>query len=451
MQGQQHIRLKNNQPFKLQNQLLKVSSVPLSKEQSNIAKEICASANHFFITGKAGTGKSYLLQYLKNTLEKNLIVVAPTGVAALVAGGQTIHSLLLLPPTLIKPAAIRLNTTTMEILSALHVLIIDEISMVRADLMDAIDVALRIAKRSRVPFGGVQIIMFGDPYQLPPIVRDAEAIEYFSTEYAGPYFFQAHAWQRVDFSTIELTQVFRQKESDLVEALNSIRAGSVSNELLELLNRRLGAFEDDESVLTLTTTNNRSAQINNYFLSQLPTESKTFLASVAGQIDSKAYPTDFQLELKPGAHIMMLRNDKEKRWVNGSLGKIARIQKSGVIVLLDGEEHEVECETWNRIRYTLNRATGHLEEEVISTFTQLPIRLAWAVTIHKSQGQTFDKVSIDLERGAFAHGQAYVALSRCRTLSGMSLTREIEMRDIIVDPTIARFMNGEYIHPNRLF
>lgn len=427
------------------------NSFDLSKEQQAVVDQISNSSDHFFITGEAGTGKSYVLQYLKTSLDKNLVVVAPTGVAALVVGGQTIHSLLLLPPTLIQPAAIRLNKTTRELLSQLKVLIIDEISMVRADLMDAIDIALRLAKHSRQPFGGVQIIMFGDPYQLPPIVHDPESVRYFSTEYDGPYFFQAHVWHRDTFKTIELTHVFRQKEEHLVAVLNAIRSGSVGAELLNTLNRRVGMFTEDESALTLTATNNRSAQINNYFLAQISAKSHSYQATVTGRLDPKMFPAEYQLVLKPGAQIMMLRNDTEKRWVNGSLGKVVRLIKSGMVILIDGQEHEVTSETWNRIRYKLDKDSGELREEIISTFTQFPLRLAWAVTIHKSQGQTFDKVTIDLERGAFAHGQTYVALSRCRTLGGMSLTRAIEERDVIVDPVITQFMNGEYTHPNQLF
>ncbi len=423
----------------------------LSPDQQAIATRIAQSSDNFFVTGKAGTGKSYLLAYLKAFLPKKVMVVAPTGVAALVVGGQTIHSLFQLPPTLIEPDAIRLNKNTKEILSKVEVLIIDEISMVRADLMDAIDISLRQAKHSRLPFGGTQIVMFGDPYQLPPIIREPEHQTFFKTEYEGAYFFHAHVWKRAPFITLELSTIFRQKETELIEVLNSIRSGNTTSAHLDVLNRRVGMFEEDENALTLTATNRRSNQINNYFLSQLPSSTYSFSATINGRLEPSMYPAEAQLIIKPGAQVMMLKNDKEKRWVNGSLGKIVSATKKSAVVMIDSEKFEVSAEQWNRIRYTFNKESGQLEEEIVSTFTQLPLRLAWAVTIHKSQGQTFDKVTIDLEQGAFAHGQTYVALSRCRSLSGLSLSRNVTKKDIIVDPVIVDFMTGKYLPSGQLF
>ena len=412
----------------------------LSAEQRAFFEQIEHSRDHFFVTGKAGTGKSHLLQYLKSHSKKNLVVAAPTGVAAIVVGGQTVHSLFKLPPALLDQEHLPVDPRTRKLLSVVDLVILDEISMVRADLMDAIDQVMRVSKKNRLPFGGAQIVMFGDPYQLPPIVMDEQHICHFQQVYGGAYFFHAHVWKESEFVTLELGTIFRQKDSELVELLNAIRAGQTNDEQLQYLNRRVGLSEDDERVLTLATTNRRAMQINSYFLNQLGGQIHTYQAKVTGKIDPKAYPAEESLVLKAGAQVMMLKNDKDKRWVNGSIGKIISLTPSEIVVQIDGVEYEVAKETWNRIRFVVNRETGKIEEEVISTFIQAPLRLAWAVTIHKSQGQTFDRVNIDLERGAFAHGQTYVALSRCKTLGGISLVRPVEQRDIIVDPTVVAFM-----------
>ncbi|MBP7875897.1 AAA family ATPase [Candidatus Woesebacteria bacterium] len=414
----------------------------LSPEQKAFFDQIEASSEHFFVTGKAGTGKSHLLQYLKNHSKKNLVVAAPTGVAAIVVGGQTIHSLFKLPPALLDQNSFPIDARTRKLLSVVELVIIDEISMVRADLMDAIDTVMRISKKSRLPFGGAQVVMFGDPYQLPPIVIDQAHIDYFKENYGGAYFFHANVWKKTDFVTLELGTIFRQKDTELVELLNAIRAGKATDEQLQYLNRRVGLSEEDERVLTLATTNRRAMQINEYFLGQLQGKTYSYQAKVTGKIDPRAYPAEEMLVLKAGAQVMMLKNDSEKRWVNGSIGKVVSLTDTEIVVIIDGMEYEVKKDIWNRIRFIVNKESGKIEEEVISTFMQAPLRLAWAVTIHKSQGQTFDRVNIDLERGAFAHGQTYVALSRCKTLGGISLVRAVESRDIIVDQEVVTFMEN---------
>lgn len=419
----------------------KLQSISLSLEQRECFEAVEHSDQHFFITGKAGTGKSHLLQYLKNHTSKNVVVAAPTGVAAIVVGGQTIHSLFKLPPTLLDQPYYPLDPRTRKVLAAVQMVIIDEISMVRADLMDAISRVMQIAKKNRMPFGGAQIVMFGDPFQLPPIVADKEHSQYFTETYGGAYFFKAHVWQSADFVTIELGKIFRQKDTELIELLNAIRSGTVGDEQLYYLNRRVGMSEEDERVLTLTATNRRSQQINNYFLSQLSSKQYGFTASVRGTLDPRSYPAEEHLELKSGAQVMMLKNDPDKRWVNGTIGRITKLSQREIMVMIDGVEHEVTREVWNKIRFTVNK-DGKIEEDVLSSFEQAPLRLAWAVTIHKSQGQTFERVNIDLERGAFAHGQTYVALSRCKSYSGISLIRPIDQKDIIVDPAIVAFMNA---------
>ena len=424
----------------VQNIVDAIVSPGLSDQQKAFFDRIESSNEHFFVTGKAGTGKSHLLAYLKKHSKKNLVVAAPTGVAAIVVGGQTIHSLFKLPPALLDQEHIPVDPRTRKLLSVVELIVLDEISMVRADLMDAIDQVMRLAKKNRLPFGGAQVVMFGDPYQLPPIVMDESHIRHFADVYGGAYFFHAHGWKQSEFVTLELDTIFRQKDSELVELLNAIRSGVANEEHLQYLNRRVGLSEEDERVLTLATTNRRAMQINNYFLNQLGGTAKTYQAKVTGKIDPKAYPAEENLLLKAGAQVMLLKNDKDKRWVNGSIGKIISLGEKVIVVQIDGIEYEVGKETWNRIRFVVNKETGKIEEEIISTFMQAPLRLAWAVTIHKSQGQTFDRVNIDLERGAFAHGQTYVALSRCKTLQGISLVRAVEQRDIIVDPTVVAFM-----------
>lgn len=414
--------------------------LPLSPQQRAIFEQIEASSEHFFVTGKAGTGKSHLLQFLKANTKKNVVVAAPTGVAAMVVGGQTIHSLFKLPPALLDLEVIPVNVHTKRLLSVVEMVIIDEVSMVRADLIDAINRVLQVAKKNRLPFGGVQMVLFGDPYQLPPIVVDGREKQYFADTYGGAYFFNAHVWKETTFNLVELEDIFRQTETELIELLNAVRMGVVTPEQLQYLNRRVGLSEEDERVLTLTTTNRRSAQINNYFLSQLQGKPFQFQASVTGALDPRAYPAEETVVVKHGARVMFLKNDPDKRWVNGTIGTVVSAKPSEVSVSVDGVEYRVEREIWSKIRFVLNNATGEIEEEVVSTFEQTPLRLAWAVTIHKSQGQTFDKVNIDLESGAFAHGQTYVALSRCKTLSGISLVRPVEMSDSSVDPAIVTFM-----------
>jgi len=411
----------------------------LGEEQRAIFEQIEASLDHFFITGKAGTGKSYLLRYLKQNTHKACVVVAPTGVAALNVGGQTIHSLFKLPPSLINQEAVTVGYQTKELLSHVDMIIIDEVSMVRADLMDGIDSVMRQAKGSDLAFGGTQVVMFGDLFQLPPVVSDRELHQYFAQTTGGPYFFQARVWQKVSFSLLELHHNYRQQDAELIELLNAVRLGDVDDQVLERLNVRV-SHDESAGVLTLATTNNRVMQINMARLRQIASQSFTYQADVQGDLSRRDFPAEERLELKVGAQVMMLKNDREKRWVNGTVGSVAGLKNNSIKVKIDGSVYAVEREVWNKIRYFYNKDKKRIEEEVIGQFTQYPLKLAWAVTIHKSQGHTYDAVRIDLERGAFAHGQTYVALSRCRTLEGITLARGIERRDIIVDPVVREFV-----------
>lgn len=426
---------------KLNVKQIDISDIKLSLEQQKLFEKLENTHNHFFITGKAGTGKSVLLQYFKQNSAKRLVVVAPTGVAALNVGGQTIHSLFRIPPEFITKEKLRLSPRTAMLLRNLDTVVIDEISMVRADLMDAIDYLLRLARNSNIPFGGVQMVMFGDLYQLPPVVHDPELHKYFADNHGGYYFFNAHVWRNTLPEIYELSTIFRQKDENFKEILNAIRTGDVRIQTLSLLNSRVIIDIPEDGIITLVTTNSLVSEINHHRLEQLEGEVKEYRATITGELEQSSFPTDEVLRLKKGAQIMLLKNDREKRWVNGTLGYIASLSNDEVKVNVDGIVYSIPRETWSKIRYYYDQQKRKVEEEVISSFTQFPLRLAWAVTVHKSQGQTYGSVAVNMGDGAFAHGQTYVALSRCKSLEGLYLTREILIQDIIVDPAIITFMN----------
>ncbi|MBM4256533.1 MAG: AAA family ATPase [Deltaproteobacteria bacterium] len=392
-----------------------------------------------FVTGKAGTGKSTFLHYLREMTTKSTAVLAPTGVAALNVGGQTIHSFFRFPPTLIDPHSIR-RLKNAKLFENLQMLIIDEVSMVRADVMDGIDSALRIQRDDMsTPFGGVQVVLCGDLFQLPPIVRDGEMKEFFDEHYGGPYFFFAKVFQELQPSSIELTTIYRQRDNAFIEVLNRIREHQLDAALFSLLNARIqrpGQLSADASFITLTSTNEAAYRKNRSMLDQINAKAYVYQANVTGLFEPSIYPTESLLELKRGARVMLLKNDPEKRWVNGTLARVFALDEKKVRVEVDGTAYEVEPETWENRQYRYHRDTNRIEEEVIGTFTQYPLRLAWAITIHKSQGQTFDNVFIDLGRGAFAHGQTYVALSRCTSLEGIIFSRPITARDVLFDERV---------------
>jgi ATP-dependent exoDNAse (exonuclease V) alpha subunit len=393
---------------------------------------------HLFVTGRAGTGKSTLLRCLKDLIADEMVVLAPTGLAAVNVGGQTIHSFFGFPPRLIRPEDIR-RSRNGRIMRRLQFLVIDEVSMVRSDMMWAIDQSLRVNRgRPREPFGGLRLALFGDLHQLPPVVNDPEVAAHLESAYGGPYFFSiASLREGAGTALMELSHVFRQSDQALLTVLNRVRDGDAGEEDLAALNQRvhpIRSLSEGEPYVILTPTNAAAGRINSAYLNALPATAREYQAGITGEFSSAAQPTEQALILKSGAKVMLLRNDQDRRWVNGTIARVSRLGDDRVWVEIDGEEHEVEKASWESRRYAYDKAAEKIVETVAGTFRQFPLRLAWALTIHKSQGLTLDKVYIDLGRGTFAHGQAYVALSRCRSLDGLALARPLRPTDILFDP-----------------
>ncbi|UYN83008.1 MAG: AAA family ATPase [Microcella sp.] len=419
---------------------------PLSPEQLAVLDLIESTRDNVFVTGRAGTGKSTLLESFIVSTDRQVVVCAPTGVAALNVGGQTIHSLFRLPIGLIADHDFTDPPELRRLLSSIDTVVIDEVSMVSADLMDAIDRRLRQARsRRHEPFGGAQVVLFGDPYQLAPVPgRDEGERAYYADHYRSRWFFDARVWNEADLRIVELQTIHRQHDAEFRAMLTAVRHGEVTPEIGRALNEAGARPAPAEGVLTLATTNATVTRINADALRRLPGEAKTARADVVGEFGPKGgYPADDELHLKVGAQVMFLRNDTggdgEPRWVNGSLGTVERIGRT-VFVEVDGVSHEVVPATWEKYRYTYSTATKRVSKEVVAEFTQFPLRLAWAVTIHKSQGSTYDAAIIDLGPRAFAPGQTYVALSRIRSLEGLHLVRPLRPSDIIVDENVRRFM-----------
>jgi ATP-dependent exoDNAse (exonuclease V) alpha subunit len=394
---------------------------------------------HLFVTGRAGTGKSTLLRCLRDLVADEMVIVAPTGLAAVNVGGQTIHSFFGFPPRLIRPDDIR-RSRNGRVMRRLKFLVIDEVSMVRSDIMWAIDQSLRVNRgRPREPFGGVRLAMFGDLHQLPPVIDEAEVASHLESEHGGPFFFSIAALREgMGTALIELTQVFRQKDEALIRVLNRVRDGDADEDDLAVLNERvhpIRTLAEGEPYVILTPTNAAARRINLAYLAALTGAAREFQAGLTGDFNESAQPTDATLTLKTGAKVMLLRNDSDRRWVNGTIARVSRLEEDRVWVEVDGKEHEIERVAWENRRYAYDKAQEKIVETVAGTFRQFPLRLAWALTIHKSQGLSLDKVYIDLGRGTFAHGQAYVALSRCRTMEGLAFARPLRPSDILFDPS----------------
>ena len=453
-----------------------VSLPALSAEQEALFRMIEDTSEHVFVTGRAGTGKSTLLQHFAWSTKKQIAICAPTGVAALNVEGQTIHSLFRLPIGLIADSEIDQNDATRRILNAIETLVIDEVSMVNADLMDAMDRSLRQARGRRAePFGGVQVVMFGDPYQLAPVPPRGDEARYVRDHYRSFWFFDAKVWagastgagdggdglidlgrHGAQLHVRELVEIHRQSDDGFKAMLNAVRYGRVTADIAEVLNaqgaRRPPEPEPGEMpMITLATRNDIVNGINRRHLDALAGREQTARAEINGDFGrgEANYPADTELKLKVGAQVMFLRNDvgvagEPPRWVNGTIGTVTRILGGSVRVEVDGEEVDVEPAVWERFRYSYNPLTKTLSRDVVAEFTQFPLRLAWAVTIHKSQGKTYDRALIDLGSGAFAPGQTYVALSRLTSLEGLYLSRPLRPSDIRVDEDVRRFMRAAW-------
>jgi hypothetical protein len=422
---------------------------------------------NLFLTGKAGTGKTTFLKYIIKNCGKECAVVAPTGVAAINAGGETIHSFLQLPLGPFVPgngggfgrradgtqdkhsliANLRLRDTKIKLLRRLEVLIIDEVSMVRADVMDAIDLVLRHVRQNYgAPFGGLQVILIGDAFQLPPVAREEEwsILQEF---YKGIYFFNSHVLTAHPPVYIELKKIYRQKDQVFIDLLNRVRYGDVTNEDIATLNERYQAdTEREEGYITLCTHNHVADTINREALDEIDAPLHSFEGKVANEFNLKSVNAEEVLRLRKGAQVMFIKNDIQtpRRYYNGKIGKVSAINAGGIWVSFSDSDEPVtvSLETWKSIRYSLNRQTGRIEEEETGSFTQYPLKLAWAVTIHKSQGLTLERAIVDLNR-SFASGQVYVALSRCTTLEGLILRNEIRRDNVIVDERVIEFAQNE--------
>jgi ATP-dependent DNA helicase PIF1 len=417
----------------------------LNRDFKNVLQTIEQSTDHLLVTGRAGTGKSTLLRLLKKTSRKKIVFLAPTGIAALNIQGQTLHSFFHLPPRLVESPALDWPKNAKTIKS-IDTLVIDEISMVRADVMDHIDFQLKRVRQSKQLFGGVQVVLFGDLFQLPPVLSGPFEKQYFSKVYPSPYFFDAHCLHSFPaFEFYELQQVHRQSQKFFIQWLEQIRRQRMDEETLDNFNSRV--LEPGQSVpdgaIVLSGINAIAENINQKKLSSLETQPKIYKGDFAGDFNRKNIPTEEFLTLKQGAQVMMIRNDSHKRYVNGTIGFVEEMAEKSIKVRIKDKEEEktveVEPFTWDLLKYSFNPEKDAIEAKTIGSFTQLPIKLAWAMTIHKSQGKTFDKVHIDLGKGAFEYGQTYVALSRCRTFEGISLRQPLRTEDVFIDERIVDF------------
>jgi ATP-dependent DNA helicase PIF1 len=418
----------------------KTKSPKITQEFAEAFDLLENTTQNVFLTGKAGTGKSTFLHYFREHTEKSIAVVAPTGIAALNVQGQTIHSFFQLKPAFINIADFRPSRRT--VFKELEMLIIDEISMVRADIFEAIDYTLKTARKDKRPFGGVQVCVIGDLFQLPPVVTPDERAIY-DQFYRSPFFFSADAYEAADFKTIQFNKIHRQNDGAFIRILNAIRAGTCDVIELEALNSRVIAKATPATgTLVLTTTNALAEDINNRKLAMLRGGARSYDGVLNGQFGMSGgrLPAPDKLVLKVAAQVMFIKNDSEGRWVNGTIGIIEELEEAKVTVRVGDTVHKVEREKWKSIGYELDPTEDKIVEKTLGTYTQFPLMLAWAVTIHKSQGKTLERVIIDLGSGAFAAGQLYVALSRCKSFSGIALKQPVTQADIRCDAQVVAFM-----------
>lgn len=412
--------------------------------------------NSLFLTGKAGTGKSTFLRYIAAHTKKKRIILAPTGIAAINAGGSTLHSFFKLPFHPLLPndlrysprnirSTLKYNRDKVKLLREVELIIIDEISMVRADIIDFIDRVLRVYNHNmREPFGGKQLLLVGDVYQLEPVVKEEDR-QLLAPFYKSDYFFNALVWQEMSLVSIELKKVYRQKDAQFIGILDHIRTNTVSSADLARLNQRVSPAEpqdDGKLSITLSTRRDTVDYINSRQLDRLPGKEVALKGKITGEFPDSSLPTTMELRLKPQAHVIFIKNDMTHRWVNGTLGVVVGIEAGGdalTIATDDGNEYVVEREKWSNVRYHFNDEEKKIEEEEIGTFVQFPVKLAWAITVHKSQGLTFSRVNIDFSGGVFAGGQTYVALSRCTSLEGLTLHEPIRRSEVFVNSRVVDF------------